>query len=131
MRVCPDCLHSYKLRMPRKKAKKLGIPWGRGHWPEFVYHNEPHRKCKTHNVEARVKTAKRRADEIKACPPWADKKAIREIYAECVELSNTTGVKYEVDHIVPLRGVNVCGLHIAANLQAIPATENRKKSNKF
>ena len=38
---------------------------------------------------------------------------------------------HEVDHIVPLQGKNVCGLHWEKNLQVIPKTENRKKSSKL
>lgn len=63
----------------------------------------------------------------KACPPWADREAIRLLYEKAARLSKETGVKYSVDHIVPLRGKTVCGLHVQWNLQVIPLAENLRK----
>ena len=73
----------------------------------------------------------RRAIERKACPPWADRKAIAAVYAEAVRLEQETGIPHHVDHIIPLRGKTVCGLHIAENLRAIPAADNLKKGIRF
>ena len=67
--------------------------------------------------------AQRRAAKLKATPKWTDMEAIRAIYAKCPK-------GYHVDHILPLKGKNVCGLHIAGNLQILPATDNLRKSNK-
>jgi hypothetical protein len=57
-------------------------------------------------------------------PAWANRAEIVEVYKNCP-------VGYQVDHIIPLRGEVVTGLHVAANLQYLPASENRAKSNKF
>jgi hypothetical protein len=59
-----------------------------------------------------------------AIPPWADLDKIKEIYDNCPE-------GYHVDHIIPLQGENICGLHIETNLQYLTAEENLKKGNKF
>lgn len=56
---------------------------------------------------------------------------IRSIYKACKSISLKTGVKHHVDHIIPLAGKNVCGLHVPWNLQVIPAIDNLIKSNKI
>lgn len=68
---------------------------------------------------------------ILATVPWADFDAIRAVYREADRLTLATGVKHQVDHIVPLNHPRVCGLHVAANLRAIPAGPNMAKSNKW
>ena len=68
--------------------------------------------------------AKKKADKIRAIPKWANLDKIKEIYATCPE-------GYHVDHIVPLKGTNVCGLHVETNLQHLPARDNIRKGNKY
>ena len=95
-------------------ARELGRQWAK---------NNPE-KC---NASA----AKRRAALLKATPAWADMSAINTEYALSKWCSKVMGIQYHVDHIIPLRGKNVCGLHVHNNLQVIPATDNHKKFNKF
>lgn len=65
-------------------------------------------------------------------PPWVNRKELREIYKACRLLNNSLGGNaYHVDHKIPLRGENVCGLHVPWNLQIIKKEENLKKTNKL
>lgn len=73
---------------------------------------------------------KREAFKIQACPSWANFKAIEMFYIQAKNREADFGIKYHVDHIIPLQGKYVCGLHVENNLQILPAIENLKKSNK-
>lgn len=69
--------------------------------------------------------AKRRAAELNQCPPWADLDEIRKIYAVAKESGLT------VDHVIPLRGKKVSGLHVHTNLQLLTLSANSAKGNRF
>jgi hypothetical protein len=71
----------------------------------------------------------READKLRATPQWADKEKILSFYADAQRLTAETGEKHHVDHIYPLRGKRVCGLHNQFNLQVLPARVNQKKYN--
>ncbi len=58
------------------------------------------------------------------CPSWADIEAIKQIYLTCPD-------GYHVDHIIPLKGKLVSGLHVETNLQHLPAKENMQKRNRY
>lgn len=73
----------------------------------------------------------RRKKRDKSAPPWADKKAIRAVYIKARQLTVETGIKHEVDHIIPSTHELVCGLHVENNLQILTESENIRKSNSF
>jgi len=87
------------------------------------------RKNNPHKVTEYIE---RRAGYIKdAKPKWADDKLIQEMYNKRDVLSEKHGIQYQVDHIVPILGKNVCGLHVEYNLQILTAEENNRKGNSF
>ena len=82
----------------------------------------------------RADTKARRRKHREATPPWLSKKQkseIRQLYQIAITMTRTTGEQYVVDHIVPLRGADVCGLHVPWNLRVITQEENLRKSNTF
>ena len=75
----------------------------------------------------------RRALEIHATPSWLTKEQHQQIdsfYWLAKLQEELTDTKYHVDHIVPLKGKTVCGLHVPWNLQILAAKDNLSKSNK-
>ena len=74
-------------------------------------------------------TAKRRASKKNATPLWVDQEAVKGMY-ELAAVFNRTGINLHVDHIVPLQGDTVCGLHCEVNLQLLPASDNISKGNR-
>lgn len=82
------------------------------------------------NQDKRAEAVARRRAKI-FTPAWANKSEIGVFYKEAKKLEKETGIKHHVDHIVPLNSPLVCGLHVPANLQVIPASENVLKRNLF
>lgn len=102
--VNPKCNRDGKYRQRHKLYQK---EWRRKNWPQY-----------------RAYLASRKRRVRLATPKWAKKQLIRKFYLECPD-------GYHVDHIVPLNGKVVSGLHILANLRYLPALENMRKGNKL
>ena len=77
-----------------------------------------------HPKRKRADTALRRAQRINATPKWVDRQALKQIYENCPDGCH-------VDHIIPLKGKDVCGLHVPWNLQYLNVEDNLRKSNHY
>tara|TARA_R110002020_G_scaffold52839_1_gene148249 strand:+ start:169 stop:624 length:456 start_codon:yes stop_codon:yes gene_type:complete len=73
-------------------------------------------------------TARRRAARLSATPKWLADTELKEIDT-FYKIAQWYSEDMHVDHIVPLQGDNVCGLHVPWNLQVIPALDNLAKGN--
>lgn len=99
------------------------------------YHKDPERTRLFKSVDwnnwyernpkrALAMTREQQAKRMLRVPPWSETEAIRAFYEACPE-------GYEVDHIIPLQGLFVSGLHVLSNLQYLPALDNRRKGRSF
>lgn len=99
-----------------------------------LYKKQMARKEYEKNKHAYIsRVAKRKAARLQATPSWLTEKQLNDItniYRVCSNVSKATGKVHHVDHIVPLQGENVCGLHVPWNLAILPASMNLAKSNK-
>jgi ribosomal protein L3 len=145
----PDCLASECRECKRQKDKEYSAKHREEArkraflWYEMNKNNpEKMEKFKENQRKYRAKTkdkhaarqAKRRSLKQKATPLWLTQEQLRQIqteYALSAWCSEVMNMKYHVDHIVPLKGKDVCGLHVPWNLQVIPAKTNLKKGNRY
>lgn len=86
---------------------------------------------KANREKYRAHWAKRHAMKLQAMPKWANSFFIGEAYSLSEMRTKMLGIKYTVDHTVPLIHPLVCGLHVEHNLRVIPASENYSKSNHY
>lgn len=126
----PDCKVCKRLGQKERTAKRKS--WVEANRDKV---NEAAGKWRKKFPErANALNAKARSRKLQASiqeDDWLNQQMLSVIYLLAQTLSKESGVVHEVDHIVPLSGENVCGLHYWKNLQVIPMEENRRKSNKF
>ena len=132
---CKSCVSARnKNRYHDKKEEILAKSrqWYAAH-PEKIreYAKAAYRKNKALRTAI---TRSYQAGKLQRTPKWLTKEQKQEIYTyykEARQKTEQTGVIHVVDHIVPLQGKTVSGLHVPENLQVIPASDNCRKYNKY
>jgi hypothetical protein len=130
--TCVECL---------EVRRKDNMHWFREHdakrrqKPERKeYHNANERKNRKQPHRRVTRAAERMAriaSQLQRTPKWVDLKAIKKFYDVSHWMTEVTGIEHHVDHILPLNGRLVSGLHIAENLRVLPGPENLAKGSKF
>jgi 5-methylcytosine-specific restriction endonuclease McrA len=89
--------------------------------------------AKNNPAKTAAKSMKRRSSKLNRTPPWLTAEhfaQIQDMYNRAKIAEDFTSEKWHVDHIIPLQGKNVSGLHVPWNLQIMSALKNRSKGNK-
>lgn len=111
------------------EVKKAWYEANREHAREKMRKN--YRRNRSRYIE---RARQRELQEKAATPAWltdSQRAEIDAIYKRAADRSQSTGVPHEVDHIEPLQGDTVCGLHVPWNLQILTRHENRRKHNRL
>ena len=108
------------------KARYSKSEQGRKKLSEWIARNYNHHRAIKNQSLAHYKAKKKLA-----AVSWANKSKILDIYARAKRMELWLGIKFDVDHIVPIVSDIVCGLHCEANLQIIPTKENQIKGNRY
>ncbi len=80
----------------------------------------------SHKPEANARAMKRKLNVKLAIHAGSNKPAIDKIYKDCFELSKKTGIKHNVDHVIP---IEFGGWHHELNLQILPEKINKSKKD--
>ena len=106
---------AYRMRNPEKEKAR------------YTKYNKDNPEVRAHHASMR------RASELQATPAWLTeehKEGIKSMFVLAKKFEKLCNTSYHVDHIVPLAGKDVCGLHVPWNLQLLPASVNMSKGNR-
>lgn len=129
--ICIACRkkdRKIRYSLTREDSIKAATEWGKNNKEKK---NKSNKKWGKRNQNYKnYHTALYRAQKLKATPKWADLEYIKSYYKISQFLTEHTDEEYHVDHIAPLLGKSICGLHCTENLQVVPAVWNLKKGNR-
>ena len=118
----------------KKIAKVRSAEWRKAN-PTHAGNNTAKINWKRNNVgKVRADTVKRRAAKIQRTPPWLtsdDLWILEQAYELAALRTKMFGFSWHVDHIIPLQGKLVSGLHVPTNVRVIPGVENVRKANRY
>jgi len=133
-----DCANKQWANENREKVREIHKKWvennkerNHEHKKKWAYLNPEKKRLAVNSYQKRnpdkncANAALRRARLFNAIPIWSEIEDIKDVYIEA-QYHNM-----QVDHIIPLKGRNVCGLHVWDNLQLLTAFENQSKGNRF
>lgn len=131
------CANREKIRQSRKatyertKAKRISynVAYGLRNPEKTLAWRRKYES--SHPEKKRQRRRTYQARKVGSMPVWANLAAIESVYVEAKRLTEMTGIVHHVDHIIPLAGRNVCGLHVEYNLQAIPWIDNLRKGRRL
>ena len=119
-----------KVISKRKKHRSTSVKYKEGN----NRRNRKHSKTLKGKARTSFHTARRRIIQLQRTPKYLTIIQILEIqafYTEAIRLTQETSIPHEVDHIYPLQGKEVSGLHVPWNLQILTKEQNRSKGNKM
>lgn len=112
----------------RAEAVKL---WHQANPEAILQHQTTYRMTESGAAARAANAEVRRLRMTIQVPAWADLDLISECYARAREATAVSGIQYVVDHIVPIDGEFVSGLHVENNLQVITAQKNSEKGDRY
>ena|ERR1017187_1681536 len=130
---CPECRNISELKWENDHKDEIKTnykTWKSANRDKTRAHSK--KWSKANRAKMNAYEANRRAAKLYATPKWLTKEQLKEIqsyYELAKELQWLSEEPLEVDHIVPLQGKNVSGLHVPWNLQILPESLNCRKSN--
>ena len=137
---CKDCARANARKwrsanLDRAKENKRNYYYGKGRETCLEYSRKHSKKWIKDFPDLNAANTKLyECRKSRACPKWlttSQNAHIKRTYKLSKFMSDVTGIKHHVDHIIPLKGENICGLHVPWNLQVIKASDNLSKSNKY
>jgi hypothetical protein len=131
----PDKVREYSRKTKLKNAATIRLAAVRYRLESPEKRKQTTRNWRQNNKHLVAAAQQRRhAAELQRTPPWLtddDCWMMQQAYEIAAKRTKQFGFAWHVDHIIPLQGKRVSGLHVPLNLQVIPGVENMRKLNKF